>query len=112
MNQHNQVNVAARVTLGALPNICMLMILVTVGLYLWGQYRTNAKLANAQAEAIDAAIVEGRAFHHREGKLIRRIATHVGIPSAEVEKIVPESTLDCLAPRPTQATIMPVWLTF
>lgn len=109
----NQVNVAAQVTLGALPNICMLLILVTVGVYLWGQYHINAKLANVQAEAIDAAIVEGREFHHREGRLIRRIATKVGVPQDEIDKIIPESTLIDVAPSPDiQDRAKQVWLAF
>lgn len=92
MNE-NHVHVAARVTLGVIPNLFMLLVLFMVGFYFWGQYRINLKLALEQSAAIDAAIVEGREFHHRQGRLLRLMAAKVGIDQRQIDEILPENTL-------------------
>lgn len=103
--------VVARVTIGILPSICMVLILGSVMAFFWAQYRLNARLASKQGSAIDSAIVEGRAFHHREGRLMRRVAIQVGIPPDEVERIMPESTLD-VRPIVGSGPIRPIWMAF
>lgn len=109
----NRVDVVARITLGALPNICMLLILTAVGFYLWGQYRINAKLAVMQADAIDSAIIEGREYHHREGRLLRRIAAHVGMSQDEIDRLLPESTLKSRPPIDNmKERTSEIWLAF
>lgn len=114
MSQHHteHVNVAANLTFGVIPSICMILILGAISAYFFGQYQNSARLANAQSTAIDAAIIEGRAYHHKQGRLLRKIAIHVGMPPTEVEEILPEASLKCDTPNTPDNIIRAAWLSF
>lgn len=106
------VHIAANLTFGAIPSICMILILAAICAYFFGQYQNSARLATVQSNAIDSAIIEGREFHHREGRLLRRIAIHVGMPPAEVEEMLPEASLKCKVPNTPDNIIRAAWLSF